>query len=153
MICSSSITIFLFSLYFSSFNLKYLKLTKIDITRFATKLLCSMVLLHSMNLSFIIAIRMCNLISYTQIKFVYKSNLYLFLTNNFCFLFDKRSDLLVCYLHHFCLQVNVLRYIIDGPLKCRHLKIIHVHVYSYFIVYVTTNISILSVYINCFPSR
>ena len=34
-----SITIFLlFSLYFSSLNLKYLKLTKMDITRFAMKL-------------------------------------------------------------------------------------------------------------------
>ena len=30
---------YLFSLYFSSLNLKYLKLTKMDITRFAMKLL------------------------------------------------------------------------------------------------------------------
>ena len=32
--------VLLFSLYFSSLNLKYLKLAKMDITRFAMKLLC-----------------------------------------------------------------------------------------------------------------
>ena len=35
---SKVLQIFLFSLYFSSLNLKYLKLTKMDITRFAMKL-------------------------------------------------------------------------------------------------------------------
>ena len=50
---SKVLQIFLFSLYFSSLSLKYLKLTKMDITRFAMKLFkCTSWREHSSNSSY-----------------------------------------------------------------------------------------------------